>query len=631
MKRLKLGAKIGIGFGIVISMLLALGILSLWNMNKMQYQSHRLTTRLMPEVKLSSSAERYALLVMYNMRGFVLTGNDQYMEGVANNLKEAKLCLTKSEQLGAKWTELVKVKNTANKALRRLEDYEQLVNEIVLRKKDLDAATRRLDQAAGKYMKNAYDFIDAQSESLNASFRQGANQVQLMQQLSTLTLIDDLVDSGNSLRIDTFKSRALNDVNIIKNKALKSFDNIGRLLASLKGMTKDNGNLQEIEGMRSALADYRSAMKELLDNWMTEENLGKKLEANADEVLKLVRANAAIGNVTMAKTLTETVSSISTVLVTGLALAAIIGIIAAIFITLNITRPIRRVIEGFRQGVDQVVAVSGHAFSASGQLAEGAAQQAGAIAQSSAAIHQMAAVSGQNAETANLARSLMTQTLAMVDQSAVAINELTSSMHEVSTANEDTSKIIGTIEGIAFQTNLLALNASIEAARAGDFGASFAVVAEEVRNLAGKSAEAAKSTASLIHVTMKRVKQGSASVAKVREIFEKVADCSKKTDNLIGEIAAGSREQFSGAEQINGAVAEMDTIVQQNAANAKESARVSEQLNILAEQMKSFVAELMALAGANSGDNADKVKSGLTGYSARFLNLWKRIVPFRKS
>jgi methyl-accepting chemotaxis protein len=133
--------------------------------------------------------------------------------------------------------------------------------------------------------------------------------------------------------------------------------------------------------------------------------------------------------------------------------------------------------------------------------------------------------------------------------------------------------------------------------------------------------------------------QGSTSVAKVREVFEKVADCSKKSDGLIEEIVASSHEQSAGAGQINGAVAEMDTIVQQNATNAKQSALISEQLNALAEQMKSFVAELTALAGAAATDagrldtvhKTKKVEKGSPRYWVAFRNFWMKKVPFGKN
>lgn len=128
--------------------------------------------------------------------------------------------------------------------------------------------------------------------------------------------------------------------------------------------------------------------------------------------------------------------------------------------------------------------------------------------------------------------------------------DLTQSMDEISHASEETSKIIKTIDEIAFQTNLLALNAAVEAARAGEAGAGFAVVADEVRNLALRAAEAAKSTAELIDGTVKRVNTGTDLVSKTNAEFTKVAESAKKVGELVSEISAASREQAQGINKV---------------------------------------------------------------------------------
>ncbi len=143
-------------------------------------------------------------------------------------------------------------------------------------------------------------------------------------------------------------------------------------------------------------------------------------------------------------------------------------------------------------------------------------------------------------------------------------------MGEISTASEETQKIVKTIDEIAFQTNLLALNAAVEAARAGEAGAGFAVVADEVRNLAMRAADAAKSTAGLIEGTVKKIKDGVDLVGTTNEDFSKVAESSSKVGELLVEIAAASKEQSLGIEQINTAVTEMDKVTQQNAAGSEE-------------------------------------------------------------
>lgn len=305
----------------------------------------------------------------------------------------------------------------------------------------------------------------------------------------------------------------------------------------------------------------------------------------------------------------QRVSSALKTFIIILATAIGLSLLTSIFISRRVTSPIDRVIEGLTESSHRLAFASAGVSSASQSLAEGASEQAAGLEETSSSIEEMSSMTKQNADNATLANNLMVETSRIVDQANQAMAALNDSMKEISVASEETAKIIKTIDEIAFQTNLLALNAAVEAARAGGAGAGFAVVADEVRNLAMRAADAAKNTANLIEGTVKKIRGGSDIVSKTNDAFAKVAMGAKKVGGLLGEIAAASREQAEGINQVNKAVAEMDKVVQQNAASAQDSASASEEMNAQAEKMKGFVGELVTLiCGGGNGNEVASIK-----------------------
>jgi methyl-accepting chemotaxis protein len=280
-----------------------------------------------------------------------------------------------------------------------------------------------------------------------------------------------------------------------------------------------------------------------------------------------------------------------------------VGILVFVLTSTSIANKVQHLAERLRESAEEVSTASSQISSVSHSLAEGASQQAAGLEETSSSTEEMASMTKNNAQYAAEAKILMEETSRVVDEANRSMTELTNSMGEISVASEATAKIIKTIDEIAFQTNLLALNAAVEAARAGETGAGFAVVADEVRNLAMRAADAAKNTANLIENTVKRVKNGSEIAVKTNEAFVKVAQGTKKSGSLVGEIAAACQEQSQGIEQINKAMAEMDKVVQKNAAGAEGSASAAEEMNAQAEQMKTFVQELASVVSGSRNGN----------------------------
>ena len=238
-------------------------------------------------------------------------------------------------------------------------------------------------------------------------------------------------------------------------------------------------------------------------------------------------------------------------------------------------------------------------------LSEGATEQASSIQELTASMEEIAAQTRQNAENASEANelALTAQTDAVIGNKQM--KEMLNAMEDINESSSSISKIIKVIDDIAFQTNILALNAAVEAARAGQHGKGFAVVAEEVRNLAARSASAAKETTDMIESSIKKVEGGTKIANETAVALNKIVEVVSKAATLVGEIATSSNEQAIAIEQVNQAIEQVSQVVQTNSATSQESAAASEELSRQADILKTMVSKFKlkkALGGYNMSE-----------------------------
>jgi methyl-accepting chemotaxis protein len=394
----------------------------------------------------------------------------------------------------------------------------------------------------------------------------------------------------------------LQQANDIKSVMLRTRLNATYFLAFGQNAEKVPQNVSQLkalatsnEGLKQKADIYLEAFNHQVRNNDARQKDIEQIDGLAGKTLKIA---SEIGTNAITA-FTDSVSTGRQFIIGFMLVGVLIGLCFAFFLTRGITRPIKRIVEGLTESSGQVSAASNQVSGASQELAEGSSEQAAAIEETSSSLEEMSSMTRQNADNAHQAEALMTETSRVVSSANDSMAQLTASMLEITKASEATSKIIKTIDEIAFQTNLLALNAAVEAARAGEAGSGFAVVADEVRNLAMRAADAAKNTADLIEGTVKKIEEGSEIVQKTSAEFSSVATSATKMTELVGEIAAASNEQSQGIEQLNRAVNEMDQVVQRNASNAEESASASQEMNAQAAQMNGFVSDLVAIVGVS--------------------------------
>ncbi len=264
---------------------------------------------------------------------------------------------------------------------------------------------------------------------------------------------------------------------------------------------------------------------------------------------------------------------------------------------------VNEVMSNINSASEQVASGSRQVSDSSMSLSQGATEQASSIEELTASIEEIASQTRLNAENANQANGLAESTKVHAVEGNGQMQFMLKSMDEINESSTSISKIIKVIDEIAFQTNILALNAAVEAARAGEHGKGFAVVAEEVRNLAARSANAAKETADLIEGSIKKVGDGTRIANQTAVALKQIVESIEKVTHLVNNIAVASNEQAQGVDQINQGISQIADVVQTTSATSEETAAASEELSSQAELLKQQVARFKLRRGGSFGSN----------------------------
>jgi methyl-accepting chemotaxis protein len=383
----------------------------------------------------------------------------------------------------------------------------------------------------------------------------------------------------------------------------KTGDLIGKSL-QLKDLIPEEKNLYQ--SLTVQMQEYKEAAYSAIDLAGSDLNMATMYMTTAEEKFQILNKSfldlLELENRLSRERYDHSLKSFGSVLISFavvLGMAAGISILANVIIARMITSPVHQTIRVIKkiafgdltqeislpskdeigelaQSVNNMRLKMGEAVGqsvvTSRNLSGAASEQAAALEETSSSLEEMSTMTHQNAKNTARANELMTKAQEVAKNANLSMVDLMTSMKEMAQASEQTQKIVKTIDEIAFQTNLLALNAAVEAARAGEAGTGFTVVASEVRNLAVRASEAAKNTSHLMVDIVDRIKSGSNLVTATNSAFQQLSTSSAQAMEVIGQIAAASREQTQGIDQINKAVAEMSKVTQQNAATAQELA-----------------------------------------------------------
>ena len=583
------GKKINWGFGVVMMLLVVVGTVSFYSLRRASngFAEYRGLAR---DTNLAGRLQANMLMVRMNVKDYIKTSSDEdrrqyaaYLEKMHEFLQEAGTEIEKPERA-------------------------MLVKQIGQEIADYESGFDRVVQLMARRQELVLDHLNTKGPAIERALTEVMNTAKVDGNESATYRAGMALRNMLLARVYVVKFLEDNSPDY-SDRVGTELDDFTREMKALEEELKDSESLKMIHSVMELHDDYARSFDETVSTiFQRNEIVNKTLDrigpavAEAAENVKLsVKADQDKLGPAVQKA-----NSVAMTIVTIVgSIALVLGIFMSFAIARSITSVLSRIIGGLSAASDQVNSAASQVAAAGQSLAEGASEQAASLEETSASIETVSAGTKQseaNAQQTNVLAQKVKDGAERSQKSMVGLNE---AMQLIKTSSDETAKVIKTIDEIAFQTNLLALNAAVEAARAGDAGKGFAVVAEEVRNLAQRSAEAAKGTADLIEGSTRNSDLGVQATVDVTTNLEDIVAGIIEISGATETLSSATGEQARAVEEINIAVEQLDTVTQSNAANAEESASAAEELSAQAEELGLYVQELVQLVSGH-GDRMNR-------------------------
>ncbi len=572
LRTMSLGKRIGLAFGALIMLTVVVGGVALEGQRRLNLASTTLT---------SSMGMLSTLLECRRQeKNYLMRAEAKYKEQVEGLLADLDQNIGELEK-GLRGDADQKALAAARAEARTYADNFQGLCQAFLAQDDL---SRQLAQHAGAMHRGLQDLA-------------ATGTVAKAGQTDLLTALAAAAEAGASHR-DYVNSREAH--NFRENGSTKDRPaslvaweaSVANLAASLTALQNAApGAAAAVAGIESELAAYRQAMVAWLDHG------NRYLDAN-DAMIASARAfQAATEDVRdrWQKNQATTRKQIVVTTLAGTGLAILLGAMLVVWFDRSVTRPVSRIATAIWSGAEQTATAANQVSEVSQALAQDSSTQAATLEETTAAMEEISSHTARTVDNTTRTRALVSTARAGAEHGTEVVGRMREAIAEIKSAADETGKIISTIDEIAFQTNLLALNAAVEAARAGESGKGFAVVAEEVRNLAQRSAEAARNTATIIQQSIERTERGVAIAADVSKALTGIESDSRQIDELVTEVASASQEQAVSLGETRRAVEQIDHLVQAGAASAEECASAAEELSAQAAELRASVRELQQI------------------------------------